>query len=678
MKHTKLIGSLTILIMIFSIVFISAAYAADKYWVGTDGNWDDTANWGLTSGGAGGEAQPQAGEIAYLTQSDNINRAVNYQSSIDPLLSRLRIDSTGTGTMALNQSQDVLSTERTYVGIDGRGIFNQDGGDHNISNLLIAGFNSTGDGTYNLSGGSLNATDPNWGEYIGYDGGTGTINHSDGSNSVYGNLYLGVLGSGAGEYNLSNAGILVANQEYVGIYGDGNFKQTGGTHNADVLYLGFYEGSTGIYNLKDGGLNVEDNYSTSMDYIDGQEYIGVDSLGIFTQSGGEHNVANDLNLGYSYSNAVNSLGIYSLKDGDLSVGDDEFVGVTGEGIFTQSGGTNTVNDRLVLGETASGIGTFNLSNSGILSADSEEIGNAGVGTFNQTGGTNDVTGNVTIGNTPGGTGTYNLRGGDLNADTLVNNGTFNYSGGSLSADIDNNATTNVNGEGVRVIDGNVVNDGILKTTDTTVVFTGDFTNNASYISDPAVNYYLGNLFTGEDGYLTGGIGDEFWVGQNFINSSTKNTLWNTNDALLGFSDYFSAIGLGSGALTHNFFLTGSDLGADMTGYANNFAWGALSLAGGNSLYLFDGNLTDGGALYLNELFLADGLSQLSNIYDNGLNIYYRADLDINNYLNGQSYNLQDGGRLIPIGTRTPVPEPSTILLLGSGLLGLIKLRRHKK
>lgn len=118
-----------------------------------------------------------------------------------------------------------------------------------------------------------------------------------------------------------------------------------------------------------------------------------------------------------------------------------------------------------------------------------------------------------------------------------------------------------------------------------------------------------------------------------------------------------------------------DYGAVFSGYNDNYSWGTLSLASGNNLYLYDGNETAGGALYVGAVQFGDGLDQISSIYGNGFNIYYRSDLAENLFLGGQTYALSGGGVLAP----TVVPEPiSTILFITGGvLLGGRRLLKKK-
>jgi hypothetical protein len=277
-------------------------------------------------------------------------------------------------------------------------------------------------------------------------------------------------------------------------------------------------------------------------------------------------------------------------------------------------------------------------------------------------------------------GTYNLSGGRLNTAVVINLGIINYSGGELDSSffdfpeaahgsLSNGGTLNLFGPGTRTIEGNIFNSGTFKTTNTTAVYTGTFTNNGAYISDPATQHF-NDLVIGQTGYIKGGLLDFFYVGGDFKNQSTMNTFWNTSLAYLGFVD-------GADSL-HDFYLAGVDYGASLSGYSDNFSWGFLDLRG-DFLNLYDGNNIAGGALYAGDIW---GLQISDHFITNitgmdGLNIYYLADLWGNSYLRGLTYDLAGGGHLIPIGLAS-VPEPATMLLLGCGLIGLVGLRRKFK
>ena len=68
---------------------------------------------------------------------------------------------------------------------------------------------------------------------------------------------------------------------------------------------------------------------------------------------------------------------------------NQTIGDQGEGIHTQTGGTNTIDDMLMLGNSATSVGTYNL-NGGILNANLIVVGGEGTGNFNQTGGITNV------------------------------------------------------------------------------------------------------------------------------------------------------------------------------------------------------------------------------------------------------------------------------------------------
>jgi hypothetical protein len=318
-------------------------------------------------------------------------------------------------------------------------------------------------------------------------------------------------------------------------------------------------------------------------------------------------------------------------------------------------------------------GTYKLSGGTLSIREQEYIS----GTFIQTGGEHLVK--------PGeeglnvyGNASFLLMGGILTADHIRNDGTFNYSGGSLNLTSDpdypswttpgftNNGNFYLTGAGTRKVDGDVINNGTVKTTHTTAVYTGTFTNNGAYVSDPATQYF-NDLIVGNTGYLVGQYRDKFYISGDFINHSTMSTDWNTMHSYLSF--------IRGADILHGFYLTGIDYGALMSGYSDNFSWGTLNVTG-NILSLYDGNDIAGGALYLREIL---GLDISGNMITNisgmdGLNVYYMPNLKDNEYLGGLVYDLSSGGYLIPIYS---TPEPSTMLLLGSGLIGLVGYGRKK-
>jgi T5SS/PEP-CTERM-associated repeat protein len=186
-----------------------------------------------------------------------------------------------------------------------------------------------------------------------------------GTNTVTGVLYLASDDiNSSGKYNLSStASLWVGGTEYFGYKGTGTFNQTGGSHtvaNANGLYLGYYPGSSGTY----------------------------------TQNAGTNQITGSLYLGYL--GATNGLaaasGTYNLSDsGSLSVDGNEYIGSSGIGTFSQSGGTNKVSGHLylsgspeqLLGGYPAGSGTYDLHGTGSLEVKGDlNVGYTGAGTFN--------------------------------------------------------------------------------------------------------------------------------------------------------------------------------------------------------------------------------------------------------------------------------------------------------
>ncbi|MBW1801340.1 MAG: hypothetical protein JRJ85_11510, partial [Deltaproteobacteria bacterium] len=324
-----------------------------------------------------------------------------------------------------------------------------------------------------------------------------------------------------------------------------------------------------------------------------------------------------LYLGY----APGGSGNYALVGGTLDVGSRIRIGAdSGAGRFEYTGGSIStpimvfgINGTLAMGMD------FNVVNDLVAgSALFPDIGvitgrpNATLEVTNGATATHDsgtaAFGALVVGS-PAGTGIYNLAGGVLNAPTTVNSGgIFNFSGGEVHGGMTSSGIVNLGGSGIRAIEGDVTNNGIMqvtsdtaqftgdvdnygqfKTTDTTVTFTGTYTEYGTYISDPSDNYFT-SLVVEATGDLQGGVGDNWYVSNDFISHSTQNTTWNTDAASLEFQS-------GTADNSHDLYWTGDDLGAVLAGYEDNFAWGNLAREAGNILNLFDGDADAGGALY---------------------------------------------------------------------------------
>jgi hypothetical protein len=213
--------------------------------------------------------------------------------------------------------------------------------------------------------------------------------------------------------------------------------------------------------------------------------------------------------------------------------------------FTNSG-------LIVLGGAGASITGGSIANTGSIQgagAVSSQVNNAATGTIESMNGTLTFFGSLA--NSAGGLltadagskllvssglavnlGTINLTGGifDNNSFALSNSaevsgygtvrtgGLINYHTVTLTgaASTVNGPVTNASGGSISVsynpaiFTGAAVNNGFIKTTATTVTWAGGFTNNATYLSDPAANYFS-SLANNSTGLVQGGNGDSFIV-----------------------------------------------------------------------------------------------------------------------------------------------------------------------
>jgi hypothetical protein len=318
-------------------------------------------------------------------------------------------------------------------------------------------------------------------EYVGYSR-NGTVNQTGGTHIVDKNLYMGYDAGITGTFNLSGGTLTTNNDggtyfQTVGYSGTGNFVHTDGTFDSGPLYVAYLAGSVGDYSLS----------GTSILTVKQSMRVGDGGAGVFTQTGGSTTISQPGSLSsLDLGRLSTGNGTYNLSGGTLAAG-GLFVGSSGTGTVNHSGGTATLagslyNGTLYIGGNAGSNGSYDLSGTGGLNVNNLVVGQSGAGVFTQTGGTNSVAGTLSIAAFGSATGTYDLQGGSLTAALLINNDTVNYSGGSLNAAIDNTADLNVYGAGTRSFSGAVTNNGTIDVaTNTTAAFNafvtgaGDFT-----------------------------------------------------------------------------------------------------------------------------------------------------------------------------------------------------------
>jgi len=197
----------------------------------------------------------------------------------------------------------------------------------------------------------------------------------------------------------------------------GSYSQSGGKAlltGTNALYVGNAAGSIGTYSLSGTGF---------LDATGKNEYVGYSGTGAFTQTGGTNKAAS-LTVGANQG----SVGAYSMQAGALSVAGDERIGQSGTGTFTQTGGANAIGGTLYIGMNSGSSGTYTFTGGALTGADMTIRGDAAAsGTF-QGNGTVGMAGILTnngrvIADGYGSEKTLDMSGFDTVTNSLTNAGT---------------------------------------------------------------------------------------------------------------------------------------------------------------------------------------------------------------------------------------------------------------
>ena len=460
-------------------------------------------------------------------------------------------------------------------------------------------------------------------------------------------LFINADGAGTMTLNTSRT-LVVSGDETIGSFGKGAFNQNSGKHTAGQILLAASDiADLGTYVLKKGSLSVLTNLS-----------IGVEGQGVFTQRSGSVGVGGDLVLADNFFAQAS----YSLNNGSLSVVGANIVGEEGVAYFTQSRG-KVSQGALVVGSASSGLGSVTMSN-GRMNSGSVIVGDDGIGEFVQYRGTHNVAGDLSLGATSG-SGEYKIAGGSLSV------------GGNLNIGPGGTGSFEQTGGKVTITGGLAITSGGYSMTDSSLTTNGITIDSGASFSTSGTS---SRVRTTEDILIADGGSADFSAAELIIGKNSEVTF----SVIGSFDD-----GLAVRKLTLERNIT-------------------LSLEGslGNALVV---DVFDIGT---NNVFRLDSI-----VFGNGIDIYYNGDNAENRYLLGLSYDLGNGGRLIPIFSETTtttlgatlsvgvngsygnydtvyagsasgtlsdssystvgaVPEPSTVLLAGSGLAALLLRRRR--
>lgn len=311
-------------------------------------------------------------------------------------------EASGIGTWNMSGGT-FTNTVDLNIGDFGAGTLNYTGGTINCGNLVVAyNASSTSTATINAPTGVITSTRDN-GFFVGLAG-TGTMNLESGSlvaNSVGGDFRIGNNATGNGTLNMSGGSVTISDQSYVGVSGTGTLNLSNGTWTAgDNFYVGTNATGNGTVTMTGGTINFVGNDPS----FTGNLLIGRSGIGSFDLQAGTLNFNVPASTGFSNSAsaayaASTQTSLTTAQDGNLAIGS----GATGVGTMTMSGGTANVAANLLLGADggaglAGGKGTLTMSGGNMRVGQTSPTGGdvvlaliAGAeGTLNLSGGTLDV------------------------------------------------------------------------------------------------------------------------------------------------------------------------------------------------------------------------------------------------------------------------------------------------
>jgi len=254
---------------------------------------------------------------------------------------------------------NVRTESWTRVGIAGNQVFNMSGGTYSAADLAVGwtnpGTSAVGTGAMNLSGGTFESRAAT---FVGLEGATGTVNISGGtfnsSGNSWGSFRIADYGTGTGTLNLSGTGTVNAAQyTAVGGWGNGTLNIAGGTWNQAAG--GIVVGDAADLNWTGSGQVNQSGGTVNADYV-------------FLQKGSYNlNGGNLLAYGVSDTKAERT-GAFNFNGGTLRARDNNADFITADTVEIKSGGAtiDTAGKEVWVTKGMEGAGGLTKTGAGLL------------------------------------------------------------------------------------------------------------------------------------------------------------------------------------------------------------------------------------------------------------------------------------------------------------------------